>query len=70
MFDIINNSKYNMSNVLMGIFSNKYYLPAYLNKFNAIKYENIPIKIATNHDGNTVDNLRPTPNCRNEPSLL
>jgi hypothetical protein len=42
----------------------------YFNRFIAIKYENIPIIIATNQDGNTVDNLRPTPNCRNEPSLL
>lgn len=47
-----------------------FYFLEYFNRFIAIKYENIPIIIATNHDGNTVDNLRPTPNCRNEPSLL
>ena len=50
-------------------YSNTYFLE-YLNKLIAIKQENIPIIIAINQDGNTVESLRPTPNCRNEPSLL
>lgn len=33
-------------------------------------YENIAISIATSQAGTTVVNLRPTPNCRSEPSLL